>query len=583
MHLLRKRNVFFLLVLIAVCASLSGCSATKNDHDNRKAEDPELVSIHAEATDVFYEYGDVPSEDNIAVTAAYSDGTIREVDNISISSQRTNKGFDVTVLFQQKRDTLFIPVVKKTSIQAFYNGRVMVGDTIDPENIEVKMIYEDGFEKTITDFRMDLPSQIDQKTLLTIDTDYGQTELIVTPVTVTHTTAEYNKKIYIGDTLDRRSFRVTTYYSDGSCTEESDFSYTGKDIPILKSETVIVKTKTGESKLEVTPLGVRQVHPVLFSQALSGKSIQLSGIVLVYEDGDSRTVPIEEVSFITALDRSMQTGTNEYVFTYNNNTLSFVVEAKDKTNVDYAKDAFQDELQAADQSYVSDTIFVTINKKEDSVSTYYLAHIVINDPSQLRSELSYNSYGGERELPTSAAKRLNWVIGTNASNFDYATGTPTYAGCVIKDRRVMEGTKTNGMEICLMANGVLFSPDAGVDPYLLVASDTTDSWSCGDTLLINDGYAVNVGIQSQQYRYPRTAIGMVQPCEYYLLVSGSANYNGGLTYDEVRDILMSHGCSFGKCMDGGGSSSLVFRGNLVNNPAVNNQERAVCDFLYFTE
>ena len=114
--------------------------------------------------------------------------------------------------------------------------------------------------------------------------------------------------------------------------------------------------------------------------------------------------------------------------------------------------------------------------------------------------------------------------------------------------------------------------------------EVTDTWSCGDSLLIRDGEAVNVGIQSNQYRYPRTAIGMVESGEYYLITAGSGHYKGGMTYDEVRDVLLAHGCTYGKCMDGGGSSTLVFENEVINVPAEGSgRKRAVEDFLYFSE
>ena len=55
-----------------------------------------------------------------------------------------------------------------------------------------------------------------------------------------------------------------------------------------------------------------------------------------------------------------------------------------------------------------------------------------------------------------------------------------------------------------------------------------------------------------------------------------------MTYTEVRDVLLENGCTFGKCMDGGGSSTLVFEGDIVNTPA-SDGERPASDFLYFIE
>ena len=63
--------------------------------------------------------------------------------------------------------------------------------------------------------------------------------------------------------------------------------------------------------------------------------------------------------------------------------------------------------------------------------------------------------------------------------------------------------------------------------------------------------------------------------------STGKGYDHGLTYDEVREILMNKGCVFGKCMDGGGSSQLVYKGGKLLNVTCTGTERGVVDFLYF--
>ena len=237
---------------------------------------------------------------------------------------------------------------------------------------------------------------------------------------------------------------------------------------------------------------------------------------------------------------------------------------------------YGDELEHAWYSYCGENIFVTIRKYRSSMSEYCLTHVVINDPSQIRSALANDTFGGERERSSDASARLGWVVGINGSNFNWDTGEPQYAGICIKDRQVMKGELTDGREICLSDDGSLFSPSKGLSGEELFAMGVTDSWSCGDTLLIANGEGINYGIQSEQYRYPRTAVGMVRPGEYYLINAGSGNYEGGMTYDEVRNVLLGCGCTFGKCMDGGGSSTLIFRNEVVNTPAEKNaHERAM--------
>ena len=315
-----------------------------------------------------------------------------------------------------------------------------------------------------------------------------------------------------------------------------------------------------------------------------GTPVQVKEVVIKYSDGLIRKIPGESLAFPEGAAPVLEAGTNEIIFSCGGEQYHFFLDALPMTAAVKAEADYREELDSALYSHVSETSFVTIRKYQSEQYEYYLTHVIIADPSQIRSGMSYDSYGGERERPSEASKRLDWIVGTNGSNFNWGSGRPEYAGLCIKNGKVMEGSRTNGMEICLKRDGLLFSPAAGVSGEELLADGVTDTWSCGDTLLIRDGEGINYGIQSNQFRYPRTAVGMVEPGEYYLITAGSGHYEGGMTYDEIREVLLSHGCTFGKCMDGGGSSTLVFENRVVNIPAEGDgRERAVADFLYFTE
>ncbi len=251
-----------------------------------------------------------------------------------------------------------------------------------------------------------------------------------------------------------------------------------------------------------------------------------------------------------------------------------------------AADIYQEELQEALHSYTSEHMFVTISQQTYGGASYYLTHIVIDSPSQIHAGLSHDTYGGEREKPTDASKRLGWIVGINAGNFSYSSGggDRNMGNIIIKNGEIMadSGQKSNGMEICLSSGGIIREAVEGESAQELIEQGVTDTFTCGDTPLIKGGVRIHTDIQSQQYRYPRTAVGMVEAGEYYLVTAGSGSYGGGATYDEIRDILWERGCMFAKCMDGGGSSALVFGHELINVPA-GGSERAVSDFLYFTD
>ena len=563
------RAVLLILAVAAAAFFLTSCSRPATG----------IVSIEVAQLRPVYE-GQELSEASFSVFACMKDGHREEVHGFSLACKDDGQA---EVIYDGCRKVIEVEVMPVTSIMTLYDGTVWEGGHIMPQRIIVRATYEDGSSYEARDISFDDPGPVNGKMSVPLHTEVGDTALYVRAVKFSYLTVEYLGGVHVGEALDKANFRVTEYDTSGEGHLTQDFEISTGNAPVEKDMDVAVACNGEVVSVHVSPVQVSAVYPRVEGTLSSGGTVSLSSLVAVYDDGHIHEIPVEEAVFTTPLESMLSIGDNEYSFLWNGGSYSFTVHASSGTFVSDAKAAFAEEAENALYSHITDNIFVTVNHYEDGAASYYLAHVVINGAAQLKSGLSNGTYGGSREKPTDAAARLGWVIGVNGSNFDYGTGTPVYAGCVIKDSRVMEGTRTNGMEICLMDNGVLFSPEAGVDPDLLVASGVTDSWSCGDTLLINDGKAANVGIQSEQYRYPRTAVGMVQPCEYYLLVAGSHDYQGGMTYDEVREVLMSHGCSFGKCMDGGGSSSLVLDGKLVNTPAVGDAERAVVDYLYFVE
>ena len=83
---------------------------------------------------------------------------------------------------------------------------------------------------------------------------------------------------------------------------------------------------------------------------------------------------------------------------------------------------------------------------------------------------------------------------------------------------------------------------------------------------------------------PRTAIGMISPLHYKFVVSdGRTEDNEGLTLYELAEFMQSLGAQQGYNMDGGGSSTMVFMGNVINKPTsygTTISERSVSDIVY---
>ena len=110
--------------------------------------------------------------------------------------------------------------------------------------------------------------------------------------------------------------------------------------------------------------------------------------------------------------------------------------------------------------------------------------------------------------------------------------------------------------------------------------------SFGPALIVNGKTAVDaddeVGMAMRSN--PRTAIGVIDELHYVFVVAdGRTSDNAGLTLKELADFMNTLGAKTAYNLDGGGSSAMVFRGELINNPTTsgrNTKERSVSDIVY---
>ena len=85
---------------------------------------------------------------------------------------------------------------------------------------------------------------------------------------------------------------------------------------------------------------------------------------------------------------------------------------------------------------------------------------------------------------------------------------------------------------------------------------------------------------------PRTAIGIVDTLHYLFVVSdGRTSVSEGLSLQDLAQVLLDLGAKTAYNLDGGGSSPMVFQGDVVNRPTTNGKkisERSVSDIVCIT-
>mgnify|MGYP005916257439 FL=1 len=120
----------------------------------------------------------------------------------------------------------------------------------------------------------------------------------------------------------------------------------------------------------------------------------------------------------------------------------------------------------------------------------------------------------------------------------------------------------------------------------LVSEGVLQLFSFGPGLVENGEISVSAGqeVDQSMTSNPRTAIGMIEPYHYVFVVSdGRTTQSSGLSLLQLATVLKELNCETAYNLDGGGSATMYFMGNVVNNPTTNGKsisERKVSDIVY---
>jgi len=247
--------------------------------------------------------------------------------------------------------------------------------------------------------------------------------------------------------------------------------------------------------------------------------------------------------------------------------------------------------EITETSYTSDDSSISISRvvtgSGDATVSYYVADVVLEDATALQSAFADNSFGENITETTSAiAADHNAVFAINGDYYGFRdTGIVIRNGVVYRD----EGARL----------GLAFYRDGTVKVYdetsttaeRLVADGVWNTLSFGPAVLENGGIVdgiedvevdTNFGNHSIQGEQPRTAVGIIDTNHLvFVVVDGrSPGYSAGVTMTGLAEILQGLGATTAYNLDGGGSSTMYFNGELVNSPLGQGRERGTSDILY---
>ncbi|MDR1003087.1 MAG: phosphodiester glycosidase family protein [Oscillospiraceae bacterium] len=229
-------------------------------------------------------------------------------------------------------------------------------------------------------------------------------------------------------------------------------------------------------------------------------------------------------------------------------------------------------------SYSDGNITISIETSCVNDTTVYIADIQIANADHLKTALAGNTYGRNIEQTTSEmAADHNAIFAINGDYYGFRED-----GFVLRNG-VLYRDSGDGQALIIDADGNLSVSDEN-DTNLSVLG-AWQAFSFGPALILDGDIAVSnddeVGRAMQSN--PRTAIGQIGDLHYLFVVSdGRTSESAGLSLTELADVFKERGAKIAYNLDGGGSSTMVFMGEIVNNPTSGRRikEREVSDIVY---
>ena len=266
-------------------------------------------------------------------------------------------------------------------------------------------------------------------------------------------------------------------------------------------------------------------------------------------------------------------------------TISTVASTSTSTNTATASQAAKT-ATVTDSSYKDDNISINLTETTVNNTQVYVADVTVTSSDYLKTAFAQNAFGTNVTAKTSETAADNNAI--LAVNGDYyganSTGYVIRNGVVYRDT-VRENSSNGDLAIYKDGSFKIIYEDQ-ISAVQLVKDGVVNLLAFGPALVENGEIAVgtNEEVGQAMASNPRTAIGIIDENHYIIVVSdGRTSESKGLSLYQMAEVMKSYGVKTAYNLDGGGSSTLYFNGQVINKPTTGGNkisERAVSDIVY---
>lgn len=239
-----------------------------------------------------------------------------------------------------------------------------------------------------------------------------------------------------------------------------------------------------------------------------------------------------------------------------------------------------------ENSYQDDNISINITTRVVDNTTVYIADVVLSDADFLKTAFAKDTFGTNvTEKTSSQAEDKGAILAINGDFYG-----ADKKGYVIKNGTIYRDSVRDDAEyddLVVYKDGSFeIINEKNISAQQLVENGVVQLFAFGPALVENGQVVVNENTEvgKAMASNPRTAIGIVDELHYVFVVAdGRSSESEGLSIYELAQLMKSYGCETAYNLDGGGSSTMYFNGEVINKPTTSGRsikEREVSDIVY---
>ena len=238
-----------------------------------------------------------------------------------------------------------------------------------------------------------------------------------------------------------------------------------------------------------------------------------------------------------------------------------------------------------EDTYQDDYITINITSSYINDTMVYVADIRLKNLGLLKSGLADDSFGRNvTETTSDMADRLEAILAVNGDFYGFRdTGYVIRNGILYRSKK----KSNDAQDLVLWSDGTMeVIREGSITAEELLEQGALQVYSFGPGLVEDGEIMVDASSEVGQAMLsnPRTAIGMIEPLHYVMVVSdGRTNESEGLSLLQLAEVMQDLGCTVAYNLDGGGSTTMYFNGEVINNPTSgrkSSSERSVSDIVY---